>query len=343
MKKQHVNAWNRREFLHSLMITGGAGLLGVHSEPAVAEPPPETTSIGMVFDPDVPSLCYGPQYVAKQMLHLEGFSEVRFTPYGPDYSDAKLVGDGDADIGAAWAGDFVFQADQGAEVVALSGVHIGCSEIIGGKRVQSFKDLKGKKVAMYSLESAEYIWFSTMVAYIGLNPREDIEWVIHPFTEWGSLLEAGEVDAILLWPPAVQEFREKGIGHVILNTTTDKPWRDYFCCIVTANRSFVEKNPIATKRALRAILKATDLCALDPQIAAQALVDNEYPFNYDRAVQVFQEVPYGLWRELDPLDTLRFYALRMHDTDFIKSAPDDLIHRVSDWRFLDEIKKELKT
>lgn len=42
------------------------------------------------------------------------------------------------------------------------------------------------------------------------------------------------------------------------------------------------------------------------------------------------------------MDTLRFYALRMHQTGFIGSAPEDLIQRASDWRFLNEIKQELK-
>ena len=342
MWSEKIEAWNRRNFLRSLMIASGAGLLGIKSKTAVAEPPPETTSIGIVYDPDTPVLCYGPQFVATELLRLEGFTEIRFAPYGPEMSDAKVVGSGQADISAAWAGDILLQADQGAPVVALSGMHIGCTEIIAGERVRSFKDLKGKKVATAGPESPEHIWFSMMVAYIGLDPINDVEWVEHPVEEWGSLLEAGEVDAILLWPPAVQEIREKGIGHVIQNTITDQPWRDYFCCMVTGNRDYVEKNPIATKRALRAMLKATDQCAIDPQGAARALVDNEFSFEYERAVGIFQEIPFGIWRELDPIDTLRFYALRLHDTGAIKSAPEELIDRTSDWRFLNELKQELK-
>ena len=332
----------RRHFLRSLMVASGAGLLGITPEAAVAEPPPEITSITMLYDPDIPILCYGPQYVAKEMLHLEGFTEVNFIPYGPDISDAKRVGAGEAHIGAGWAGDFLLQADLGTRVVALSGMHNGCTEIIAGRRVRSFRDLKGKKVAIYSVESAEYIWFNTMVAYIGLDPRKDIEWVVHPYEEWGELLETDEVDAIMLWPPAVQEFREKQIGHVVMSTTTDQPWRDYFCCMVFGNRDFIEQSPIATKRALRAILKATDLCAIDPEGAARTLVENGFEFGYDRAVEVFQELPYAQWREFDPADTLRFFALRMHETGFIQRTPDDIVTHDVDWRFLNELKRELK-
>jgi NitT/TauT family transport system substrate-binding protein len=39
---------------------------------------------------------------------------------------------------------------------------------------------------------------------------------------------------------------------------------------------------------------------------------------------------------------MRFYALRMHDAGLIKSTPQQIIAEGSDWRFLDEIKRELK-
>ena len=55
-----------------------------------------------------------------------------------------------------------------------------------------------------------------------------------------------------------------------------------------------------------------------------------------------QEVPYGKWREYDPEDTVRFYALRLHEAGMIKSSPQKIIAQGTDWRFLNELKKELK-
>jgi NitT/TauT family transport system substrate-binding protein len=90
------------------------------------------------------------------------------------------------------------------------------------------------------------------------------------------------------------------------------------------------------------MLKATDLCAQEPELAARAVVDNGFPTDYETALQVFSEVPYAVWREFDPEDTFRFYALRMHKLDLIKESPDPLVSRISDWRFLNELKQELK-
>jgi NitT/TauT family transport system substrate-binding protein len=99
---------------------------------------------------------------------------------------------------------------------------------------------------------------------------------------------------------------------------------------------------VATKRVLRAILKAADVCTSEPERAARFLVDKGYTTSYDYARQTMQDVVYGRWREYDPEDTVRFYALRLQEAGFIKSTPQKLIAQGTDWRFLNELKKELK-
>jgi NitT/TauT family transport system substrate-binding protein len=112
--------------------------------------------------------------------------------------------------------------------------------------------------------------------------------------------------------------------------------------MVAGNREIVRKHPVATKRALRAIVKAADLCALEPNRAAQALVDQGITDRYDYALQLMKDLPYGKWREYNPEDTVRFFALRLHEIGMIKSTPQKLIARGTDWRFLNELKRELK-
>lgn len=344
MNTPRLNPWTRREFLGRLTTAGAFGALSLYPEIAAAEPPPETTSINIVMDPTFAILCYGPQYVATEMLKLEGFTDISYAPYLEDEgaNDARVVGVGNADISTSWVGDLLTAADYENSVVGLSGMHLGCTEIFAHKGIKSFHDLRGKKIAVYGEESAEQTWFSMMLAYIGIDPQQEIEWVIHDYEEWGELLAAGEVDAVMLWPPDSQIFREQNIGHVILNTTTDRPWKDYYCCVISGNRDFVANNPVATKRALRAMLKATDLCALEPELAARAVIATGFPTDYDRAVKVFSEIPYAQWREYDPEDTLRFFALRMHKLGLIRQSPEDLVGEIADWRFLNELKQELK-
>ena len=112
--------------------------------------------------------------------------------------------------------------------------------------------------------------------------------------------------------------------------------------MVAANSDYVRRYPIATKRALRAILRAADLCVNDAPGVARRLIDSGVTRQYDYALQTVSEMRYDRWRDYDAEDTVRFYALRLHEAGMIKSTPKKTFAQNTDWRFLDELKQELK-
>jgi len=185
------------------------------------------------------------------------------------------------------------------------------------------------------------MFLSTVIAWTGLDPNKDINWVVMPTPDAKKAFAQGKLDALMAFPPTGQELRAQKIGHVILNSMKDKPWSQYYCCMPAVRKEFLQKNPVATKRALRAILKATDICAQQPQKAAQSAVDRGVTNNYSYALDFFNAMPYSQWRDYDPADTLRFYALRLREAGLIKSSPDEIIAMGTDWRFLNELKQEL--
>jgi len=122
----------------------------------------------------------------------------------------------------------------------------------------------------------------------------------------------------------------------------DRPWSQYFCCMLAGNREYVQNYPVATKRVLRAILKAAEFCASEPGHAAQRLVDGGFTDRYDYAFETLRDIPYDRWHDYDAADSIRSYALRMHEVGFNKSSPQKIIADGTDWRFLEEVKRELK-
>ena len=67
-----------------------------------------------------------------------------------------------------------------------------------------------------------------------------------------------------------------------------------------ANRDFVSKYPIATRRALRAYLKATDICLREPERVARYLADKEYEPRYEIGLDT---LCYRSWTELARITT----------------------------------------
>jgi NitT/TauT family transport system substrate-binding protein len=302
------------------------------------EPPPETTRLRLIQSG---SICWAPQYVADALLKAEGFTEVQYVKFAGGVL-SEVLGAGEADLSMNFVGPNIIRVEQGDPIVFLAGGHVGCFVLFGGERVRAIRDLKGKIVAVAWLGGPEHVFLSSMVAHVGLDPRKDINWARFPPSESMRLLEEGLIDAFLAFPPSPQELRAKNIGRVVVNSSIDRPWSQYFCCMITGGREFVRKYPVATKRALRAILKAADLCALEPDRAARVLVDKGYIGQYEYALQAMKDVPYGRWRVYDPEDTIRFYALRLHEAGMIKSSPQKIIAQSTDWRFLRELKRELK-
>jgi NitT/TauT family transport system substrate-binding protein len=340
MKTQHARWCSRRRFLGRLTLAGTVGLLGWAPKPAAAEPPPETTTLRLIRRPIV--TCEAPDAVAEALLPGEGFTDVQYLQKADGPPVFQALASGEAHLAMAMTAALLMQIDAGAPIVLLAGGHVGCYELVGSDRVGAIRDLNGKTVAVSRLHTGEHVFLATMVAYVGLDPQKDIQWVEHPTAEAMHLLAAGQIDAFLALPPVAQEVRAKQIGRVLLKTTVDRPWSHYFCCAVAGNREFVRKHPVATKRALRAIVQAADVCASEPERVARFLVDNGYTPRYDYTLEALQDIPYNVWREYDPEDTVRFFALRLHEMGMLKSSPQKLMAQGADWRFLKELKKELK-
>jgi NitT/TauT family transport system substrate-binding protein len=330
---------SRRHFLARASAAGIAALGGLDSRVARADAPPETSKVRIVH---VPAVCFAPQYLAEELLRLEGFTDIEYLSLGTRSGPIALA-DGRADITMWPAAEFIPHLDAARPIVLLAGVHGGCWELFGNERVRSIRDLKGNTVSVSYLGSGQHVQLAAMLSYVGIDPRE-VKW-LDANASWRdamALFAEGKADAFFGFPPQPQELRARKIGHVIVSTAEDKPWNQYFCCMVGANREFAQRNPVATKRALRAFLKATDLCASNPQAVARYLADHNYETRFDLSLEALKTVNYRLWRDANPEDTLRFYALRLHEVGMIKSNPQKLIAQSTDWRFLNELKKELK-
>jgi NitT/TauT family transport system substrate-binding protein len=329
----------RRRLLQQVSSIAAAGCLGGVRALAAAEPPLETARIRLVH---TPSICAAPQYIAEDLLRMDGFTDVQYLPLGTRNGPNALA-DGRGDIAMWDLPGLIPHLDAGKPIVLLAGVHAGCYELFANERVRAIRDLKGKTVALQYVGGGDQILLSSMLAYVGIDPRHEVKWIAGESSRdaMGLFIE-GKADAFLGFAQQPEELRARKFGHVIVDTAQDRPWSQYFCCMVAANRDFAQRNPVATKRVLRAILTASDLCAADPQRAARFLSDKLYEPRFQIALNVMKRLPYNRWREADPEDTLRFHALRLYEVGMIKSSPQKLISHGTDWTLLNQLKKELK-
>jgi NitT/TauT family transport system substrate-binding protein len=328
MRTPHPDGWTRRRFLGGLTLAGTAGLLGLYPRPGAAEPPPETTRLRLVA---VYNSCFAPQFVAaEEFLQAEGFADVQYVQTADgqvEYSPARAMASGKFDLVMSFLTNQLLLIEKGAPVLILAGDHIGCIELFAQHAIRSPRDLQGKSVAVIRKEASapDYTFLASFVASVGLDVRRDLNLVVYPTVEAMQRFADGQIDAFVAGPPLAQAFRARQVGHVLVNNGRDRPWSQYFCCTVAGHREFVRTHPVATKRALRAILKGNQVCALEPDRVAQSMVDKnvirEGGASYESVLQGLKEFSYATWREYDAEDSVRFYALRLQELGMITSTP----------------------
>jgi NitT/TauT family transport system substrate-binding protein len=327
--------YHRRDFLTAMALTGAVPFLPTPGALA-AEERLETTSVRLQ---KIPVICFAPQYVCQDLLRAEGFTDIRYIDNVPaSAAIAKAFTENKFDFATHVTAANVSFVDAGVPVTIVAGVHAGCYELFASKGIRNVRDLKGKRIGT----TAAIDLIEMMAAYVGLDPKKDLTIISDPEAKPLDQYMQGKLDAYMALPPEPQLLHARGFGDVILRTAVDRPWSEYFCCTLAGHRDYVTKHPVATKRVIRAMLKAADLCASAPEQSARRLVDDGFTKEYEYALQTLKDNPYGHWRDYDAEDTIRFYALRLYELGIIKKTPQRIIAEGADLRQFNELKRELK-
>lgn len=215
----------RRRFLGSAAFAGAAGLLPLLRARA-AEPGPETPTIKL---PKTPAICTMPEMVTEQLLRAEGFTDIRHVDVLPTATEP--LARGDVDLMVNYASSFIVAVDKGEATTLLAGVHVGCFELFGNAGIRTIADLKGKSVGVEALGGSDHVFASVIAAHIGLDPAHDIHWVPSRSPGPAEMFAQGKIDACLGLPRVPQDLRARHIGHVLVSSSLDQPWSQYFCCM----------------------------------------------------------------------------------------------------------------
>jgi NitT/TauT family transport system substrate-binding protein len=301
-------------------------------------PPPEVTTIRL---PKTYAACTVPMLFAEEFLYEEGFTDVEFVTSLVNYTLAEDLAAGVIDVGYKFIPNTLHAIDQGLPLIMLGPAHTACVQILAfNDEIQSLADLRGRRVGQEvrprldgPFNAGDFAFLSSVLQWIGISPTQDVELVAMP--------DRIDVDAQLTYAPKALSFEDSRQGRVIFDASTDEPWSQNLCCGLVAGTGFVDANPIATRRAVRAVLKAIDHCATDPEGAALRMYEKGWSLTHDYATRSLAQVSFGAWRTHDLEDAIRFYGLKLYEAGLIERTPDELIAEAADWTFFDELKREL--
>lgn len=322
-------------------VTPLLGACGDDKERVAAQSPTETPTIRI---PKVVLTAAIAQAVAADFLKEEGFTDVQYVTLPRPEEIFSRFANGELDMTLLPANMVAVRVDAGDSIVALAGMNAGCFQIVAGNAVRTLSDCRGKRLASSGSGFPDDIFLSLTLGNVGIEMRKENTVLTHPHDAAVQALTSGEVDVMVTYPPLVNRLRTSNVAHLILDANFDRPWSQYIFSLAMVHRDYLTKNPVATKRALRALLKAADVVAKEPERATQTSKAQGFipePL-YTPTLNELPMIPYNVWRTYDPADTLRFYALRLKEAGLITSTPDQILAKGTDFRFLRELKQELK-
>lgn len=307
---------------------------------AATLPPPETTSIRLTA-----GACDSAIFGAERFLREEGFTDVQFSD-GSGTNILTAIAAGKADMGNAFPQALFGSVESGPKVVALGGLHPGCVEIWAQPGIASVKDLKGRSITVTSkaLLNLPYSYLAIVLKQAGVDPK-DVTFVVQSDANLLQLYLDGKSDAVFVATTgaAALKVNPANKGKLIHSQVMDEPWQSTNCCFILASEPWYRANPIAAKRAMRAIYRTADALPADRVDAAKVATDKGL-FGGAAALANVREaanmVPLN-WRTYDQEKAVRFYAPLFTDVGVLKASTDDVLKSI-DLKIFKELSTELK-
>jgi NitT/TauT family transport system substrate-binding protein len=104
---------------------------------------------------------------------------------------------------------------------------------------KSFKDLKGKRIAIPSRFAVDFLFLRKMLAREGMGPK-DVQIIEMPPPDMPAALYANAVDAYCTGEPFGAAAQRAGYARP-LSMTRDY-WRNYICCVLTVREELIRTN-----------------------------------------------------------------------------------------------------
>ncbi len=172
---------------------------------------------------------------------------------------------------------------------------------------QSFKQLRGKRVAIPSRFAVDFLFLRKMLAEEGMTPQE-LEIIEMPPPDMPAALYADAVDAYCTGEPFGAAAEQAGYARP-LRMTRDE-WPKYICCVLTVRQQLIDQQPDVVQDLVNHVMSAgtwLDQSPANRNKAAEIAAGRTF-FNQDPKIIKFVME--------NPSDRVTYGDMRMIRTEF---------------------------
>lgn len=240
-------------------------------------------------------------------------------------SEYEAIGTGQADIANGHIATELVPIANGVNATTVTGAHTGCKSIFVFKDsgIKSMKDLEGKTVALPAgVGSADQNITFRFLKRDGVDPNK----VKFKQVETGACLQAvenAEVDAAILTDSFVWEADKDGKFEMIRSLSFDDDFNVEACCATFMNNDFIKANPVATKKATRAVQRARQFIQENPEKAVDIMFEKGWATgDRDNAIKFVKSLNFAV-DDATTADTIKKTIADYKEFGFIRGDLSD--------------------
>ena len=291
-------------------------LEAMKNEPAYGEPVKYYMSDGCTSGPTVAD---DRGYYAEAGLTAEGFK-------GTSYTEA--LGTRQATVCTGHIATMLVPITNGVDLTFAGGAHIGCKSIyvLGDSAYNTTEDLKGTQISVPNgIGASDYNITCLLLDADGIDPQTDVTLMQVSSDACVAAMERGEISGALLSDTFAYAMVKDGKLKCI-RSLLDEDFADDNCCVIAMNRTFVQENPVISKKIVQAVQKAHSWMRENPDEATTLLLERGWNGgDFDMNVMINNSLQFGLdqaFTETSLRDVVNRYVrlgliTNMDDTDAI--------------------------
>lgn len=227
-------------------------------------------------------------YYAEAGLESEGVK-------GSSYTEA--LGTGQATVAVGHIATMLVPITNGVDLTFVGGAHIGCKSIyvLGDSDYNSTADLKGTTVSVPNgIGKSDYNITCLLLDADGIDPQKDLTLTPVSADACVAAMERGEISGALLSDTFAYGMVKDGKLKCI-RSLLDEDFADENCCVIAMNRTFVQENPVISKKVVQAVQKAHSYMRENPEEATNMLLEQGWNGgDYEMNVMLNNSLQFGL-------------------------------------------------
>ena len=212
---------------------------------------------------------------SQQQLEKKGYTInwVPITQGLPGAASAVAAGKLDIAWGNSISAVVIFsQSPDAAQFIGQSFINANVTVVATKSKIQSPKDITGKKVVVSGLKTASTLFFQIGLKKAGIDPASNEYFVSGTGPGMVGVLDSGGAEVVAGYVPYVADMALKGIGRVLF-TGSDAIGRPAPGDGFIASTKFIKEHPEAVRDVLRAQFAATDYIKSNPAEAYKSMAE----------------------------------------------------------------------